>query len=234
MKLSIEPFLAAGAVGLARQEQLGVEVAGDGAPRLLAWRSFPALVVGPQDRALPRLAQAEAALASEGWPVLRRRSGGSACPIADGTLQLALAAPATERSGIDCAYQDMAERVTALLKAFGFLAEIGPIEAAFCPGRYDLALGGRKLCGISQHWRRHEGRMIVTVGASLIVDEEPETIAALVNRFYRHAGGQAVCRAEAITSLRIACGGDVMREDLMARLLNRLPTAASYAPAWSY
>lgn len=235
MKLSIKPALAPGATGLARQEQLGGEVAGDGTPRLLAWRSLPALVVGPQDKVLPRFAEAEAALAREGWPVLRRRGGGGACPIAEGTLQIALAAPATERGSIDRAYQDMAERVSALLGSLGLSAEIGRIEAAFCPGRYDVALGGRKLCGISQHWRRHEGQTIVTVGASLIVDEEPERIAAPVNRFYRLAGGQAVCLAEAITSLRLASGGaDIACENLMARLLDRLPAAASPPPAWSY
>ena len=213
-----------GDAGLARQERLDEAVAVDGMPALLAWRSLPALVVAGRDRELPNFVEAQIALAREGWPVLVRRSGGGACPVGVGTLQLALAKPAADNCTIDRAYREMAGIVTALLSACALRASVQRIEAAFCPGRYDIAVKGRKIAGLCQHWRQCKGVMVVTTAASIVVDEDPRSLCAAVNRFYRLARGTGRCAAEAVTSICLAqADRRASRETLIDSLLDRLP-----------
>jgi len=215
-----------GEAGLARQERLDDVVAADGMPALLAWRSPPALIVAGRDRELPNFAEAQIALAMDGWPVLVRRSGGGACPVGEGTLQLALVTPAVEHSTIDRAYREMAGIVTALLSTYALPASMQRIEAAFCPGRYDVTVRGRKIAGLCQHWRRCRGMMIVTTAASIVVDEDPHGLCTAVNRFYRLAGGTRYCVADAVTSMCLAQPGPrISREALVYSVLDRLPAA---------
>ncbi|MCX5495874.1 hypothetical protein OSH11_14265 [Kaistia dalseonensis] len=217
--------------GLLHQEQFGDEVRSDRDLIVLAWRGPRGLIIGRQDNRLPNVPAAEERLAAEGWPVLIRRSGGTACPVSPGTLQIALARPAHARTTIDGAFGELAELITVLLAEYGIEAKTGEIPEAFCPGRYDMAIEGRKIAGLSQHWRPRGGRMVVTTAATLLVDEDHDELSRIVDLFYETAGGEKRCLPEVVGSVRHALppdglGGAALTDDLCARLA-RLTTQLS-------
>ena len=213
-------------LGVLRQEQLAEGISCS-RPHLLLWRAPPALIVGRSDSRLPHFADAADRLVAEGWPVLIRRSGGSACPISKGTLQIALARTATTEITIDSAYTELTNLIRTVLESYGLKVETCSKSSAFCPGRYDISVNGRKIAGLSQHWRQCNGHITVTTAATMIVDQEPEAIAHIVNLFYRVAGSTEHCSASAVGALRQALPVDVTFDaPLMEDVCNRIAKAA--------
>jgi hypothetical protein len=189
-------------LGLRRQELLAEEISGNRQRLLLLWRAPRALVVGHSDTRLPHFSDAVDRLLAEGWPVLIRRSGGSACPVSRGTLQVALARALLAETTIDAAYIEMANMIRAVLGSYGLEAATGKTANSFCAGRYDISVEGRKVAGLSQHWRQRQGQVTVTTAATVIVEDAPGEIARIVNLFYRVAGSAEHCSASAVGALR--------------------------------
>jgi len=213
-------------LGLLRQEQLADEISCN-RPRLLLWRAPPALIVGRRDTGLPDFANAVDRLVAEGWPVLIRRSGGSACPISRGTLQITLARTVFTGTTIDAAYIEMTNLIRTVLESYGLEAATGRTSSSFCAGRYDMSVDGRKVAGLSQHWRQRNGHFTVTTAATVIVEEDPGEIAHVVNLFYRVAGSAERCSTSAIGALRQDLPvGTAFDAPLMEDLCNRITKAA--------
>jgi hypothetical protein len=189
-------------LGLLRQEQLADEISCNHPRPLLLWRAPRALVVSRSDTRLPHFANAVDRLVAEGWPVLIRRSGGSACPVSEGTLQIALARAVLTGTTIDAAYTELANMIHTILESYGLKFATRRKSSGFCPGRYDILVNGRKVAGLSQHWRQCNSRLTVTTAAMMIVEEDPEEIAHIVNLFYRVAGSAERCSTPAVGALR--------------------------------
>jgi hypothetical protein len=211
--------------GILRQQQLAEQLGSDDERHLLVWRAPRALIVGRRDSRLPNFCIAVDQLRDEGWPVLIRRSGGTACPVSRGTLQIALARIVIPKITIESAYMELAGFISAVLKSYGLEAEIGEKPNAFCPGRYDISVNGRKIAGLSQHWRRCNGHVTATTAASLIVDHDREELAHIVNLFYQSAGGQARCSVSAIGDMRSvlqqpSLSGKSLTDDVRERIGN--------------
>ncbi len=214
-------------LGLARQERLAEEITRDCQRVLLVWQAPRALIVGRSDARLPQFAAAANRLLAEGWPVLIRRSGGSACPISRGTLQIALARTVFPGLTIDAAYIELTNVIRTVLESYGLRAETQGKPAAFCPGRYDISVNGRKVAGLSQHWRQCNGDFTVTTAATMIVEQDPEEIAHIVNLFYRVAGSAERCSAPAVGALRQDLPVDAAFDPpLMGDVGNRIAIAA--------
>lgn len=214
-------------LGLRRQELLAEEISCNHQRLLLLWHAPRALVVGRSDTRLPNFPAAVDRLVAEGWPVLIRRSGGSACPVSRGTLQIALARTATTDITIDSAYIELTGLIRTVLESYGLKVETGSRPGAFCPGRYDVSISGRKISGLSQRWRQCKGRITVTTASALIVEENPEELAHIVNLFYRVAGSAERCSASAVGALRQALPVDATFDaPLMEDLCNRVAKAA--------
>ncbi len=218
----MEDFPAA-AAGIARQESLSAEVAAGERPLLLMWQAPRALIVGRSDTRLPGFTDACERLAAEGWPVHVRRSGGSACPVSEATLQIALTERAPAGTTIDAGYEHVAAMLQALLEPLGLDALPCEATTAFCPGRYDLTVDGRKIAGLSQHWQQKPDGMTVTTAASLIVEDCREEFVRIVDMFYAAAGSPSRCAPRSISSVREALGAaappaDRLMNDLKCRL----------------
>jgi lipoate-protein ligase A len=210
-------------LGLARQQHLAEEVTSDRQRLLLLWCAPSSLIVGRADTRLRNFSDAADRLWAEGWPVVIRRSGGSACPVSRGTLQIALARNALPETTIDTAYIELSSVIRSVLESYGLKVEIREEPSAFCPGRYDMSVNGRKVAGLSQHWRQCNSRITVTTAATLIVEEDTEEIAHIVNLFYLTAGGQGRCSTSAISALRQTLPVDVTSNaPLMQDLCNRI------------
>jgi lipoate-protein ligase A len=151
-----------------------LEAVSAGAPAAARlWRMTPCLVVPSRVASLAGFEAATAHSAAHGWPVLVRSTGGAPVPQFPGMLNIALAyrMAADTPWSIDDAYRHLAALLTDALKPLGLRAETGEIADAFCPGRYDLSLDGRKIAGLAQRRKRAEsGGHAILAHACLLVE----------------------------------------------------------------
>ncbi|WP_374375438.1 biotin/lipoate A/B protein ligase family protein [Dongia sp.] len=136
------------------------------------WRMTNALIVPSRVSSLPGFTEASATSAANDWPVLVRATGGAPVPQFPGMLNIALAyrVGADQPWSIDDAYRHLAAVLTDALKPLGLDAVTGEIADAFCPGRYDLSLNGRKIAGLAQRRKRAEkGGQAILAHACLLV-----------------------------------------------------------------
>lgn len=203
---------ATASAGLEQQERLGEDLTPDAAPLLMAWQAPRALIAGPRESLLPGFARATEDLAVEGWPVLARRSGGSACPVSPGTLQIALVRAYAGTGDIEVGYRTLAKLIARLLSGVGVLPEPGERAGAFCPGRYDLGIGPRKFAGLSQHWRSRGKTTIVTTAATLIVEDDVDELCRIVNLFHEKAGGEQRCSPAFVMDVKAALSGEFLTD----------------------
>jgi lipoate-protein ligase A len=219
--------------GLARQQQLADEIDETATPVLMVWRCHQALLVSRTETRLSRFHQACIDLASTGWPVVLRKSGGGACPVGPGTVQICTIEPTAPEVTMEAKYAFLADLIQAALRAFGIDSRTGPVADAYCPGRFDIAVEAKKIAGMSQRWFRNRRSVrCVTTDASLNVRETPEQLAAVVNRFYCSAVSRCHCAAHAITNIQCNTNSLVADQDLVATVADilvryRPPTPSS-------
>jgi hypothetical protein len=205
--------LAPAAQRLMEESQLAAEIA-SGVRSMAAafiWRSAPALIVSAKDTQMPDYPAAASRFAANGWPVATRRSGGGAFPVGPGTLQLALVSRYAAPLNFDAIYTQLAEAIIAALGDCGIVAEAGEVPGAFCGGRYDIAVCGRKIAGLSQRWQPCPAGYCVIASAAVLVSGEPRDLTGIVNAFHAAAGSPVRCRAAAISTLT-EVGFDAARE----------------------
>lgn len=170
-------------------EELLCRAIGKTAPPILhIWRHPRAFVMGLRDSRLPSAARADEWLRSQGYDTAVRNSGGAAVPLDAGVVNISLLLPKEagdmeHRKDFDlmvCLIRDVMASITDRI-------DQGEIIGSFCPGEFDLSIGGRKFCGIAQ--RRQQ--LAISVQAFLIVEGRGEEKAALARGFYERAAVSA-------------------------------------------
>lgn len=168
------------------EELACMEVAGGAAPLLHMWRHRKALVLGLRDRKLPRAAEAMAKFRAEGYSVMVRNSGGALVPLDEGVLNVTMIVPTLP--GAIGVREDFAAMAAWVRQAIAELADlpvaVGEVAGAYCPGDFDLSIGGRKFCGIAQ--RRKLGAYAVQ--AFIVTEGSGAARAEQAARFYEWAG----------------------------------------------
>ncbi|WP_339299155.1 lipoate--protein ligase family protein [Paenibacillus sp. FSL R5-0623] len=152
------------------------------------WRHPDAFVAGLRDRRLPQAVEAMEQIRSQGTAVCVRPSGGAAVPLNPGVVNVSLILPNPGHAiNIHDDFREMASIIAESLTPWSSQAQTGEVQGAFCPGDYDVSVGGLKFCGIAQ--RRQAKAYIIT--AFIIVDGQGDQLAADVRQFYQHAAGGA-------------------------------------------
>lgn len=193
---------------------------GEDLPLVHLWRHEKALVLGYRDTRLPRWAEAAGALRAEGYEVPVRLSGGTAVPLDAGVLNVSLVYPARSLR-VEDGFDAMYALLRAALAGLGLRAARGLVPGGYCPGDSDVAVGGRKVAGISQRRRR----LASLVHAFVLVEGEGASRARLAARFYALAapgvdagppgkGPYPEVRPEAVQSLSEAAGRPVRVREL--------------------
>ncbi|MGE7959202.1 lipoate--protein ligase family protein [Pseudomonas sp. NPDC089530] len=192
----------------AEQDLLAQVCTGDQEYGLLFWQpSDRALVMPRRLSRLPGFEQACDELAASGWPVLLRETGGEPVPQLAATVNIALvyAPPRSEgdQNRIETGYHRLCQPICDLLTELGGEPSLGEIDGAFCDGRFNVNLNGRKMVGTAQRWRQSKGgtRPVGLVHGALLLEDERETMVAAVNRFNRACGLEQRCRAESHIAL---------------------------------
>jgi lipoate-protein ligase A len=157
---------------------------------LLLWRPRDRALVMPRRMSrLPGFVEAGETLADSGWPILLRETGGEPVPQSSATVNIALvyAQPKSDpdRDRIEIAYRRLCQPILDVLTELGGAASLGEVEGAFCDGRYNVNLDGRKMVGTAQRWRQSQGglRPVVLAHGALLVEDERREMVAAVNRF---------------------------------------------------
>lgn len=186
----------------AEQDLLASVCAGDAEFGLLFWQpSDRALVMPRRLNRLPGFDHACEVSATAGWPVLLRETGGEPVPQSASTINIALvyAPPRSEGdlNRIETGYRRLCDPICELLDELGGTSSLGEIDGAFCDGRFNVNLDGRKMVGTAQRWRQSQGgqRPVGLVHGAMLVDEERESMVAAVNRFNEACGLEQRVRA---------------------------------------
>ena len=195
----------------AEQDLLARICAGEDDFGLLFWRPSDKALVMP--RRLSRLAGFEPAcdaVAATGWPVLLRETGGEPVPQSAATVNIALvySPPRSEgdQARIETAYRRLCQPICDLLSELGGTPSLGEVDGAFCDGRFNVNLDGRKMVGTAQRWRQSRGgqRPVGLVHGALLLDNERESMVAAVNCFNQACGLEQRCRADSHIALHEA------------------------------
>jgi hypothetical protein len=200
------------------------------------WRSEPALLVCRTETRLPHFEDAVADMRAAGCRVVLRKSGGGACPVGPGTVQVSMIDPVLPPTTINGRYAVLAELLQAMLRRYRVFARTGLVAGAYCPGAYDLAVAGRKIAGMSERWFRNRcGVRCVVTAASINVEEAPDEVVCAVNRFYRRAGSTRQCDAGAVTNVQLSGGTrSVCAPDFAAAVIDQLASSVSGVAASAY
>lgn len=165
-------------------DELLCRLTGEGGPAIChLWRHPRAFVMGVRDSRLPQAPQGEAHLRYLGYDTAVRHSGGAAVPLDAGVVNLSLILPFSSAGPAPDFHQDfeiMVDLIREALRGTGQNVDTGEIAGAFCPGTFDLSIGGLKFCGIAQ--RRQRKAFIIQ--AFIIAEGSGSERARLVRSFY--------------------------------------------------
>lgn len=174
--------------------------AGHAPPSVHLWSHPGGIALGLRDSRLPCAEAGMKSLEAQGVRTAIRHSGGAAVPLDRGVVNVSLILPKS-RSMLDF-HRDFrllssliyeAARVSHPDGAAKIMA--GEVAGSYCPGEYDLSVGGRKFCGIAQRRQSHA----YFVHAFVIVAGSGEERGGLVRRFYE----EAACGQEGLDYPRV-------------------------------
>lgn len=195
------------------------------------WVHHNTVVLGIQDTKLPFLDAGVQYLKEMGYQVIVRNSGGLAVVLDDGVLNISLIFPEAEK-GIDInrGYEAMWRLIQQMFADFPAKIEAKEIIGSYCPGSYDLSIGGKKFAGISQR-RLRKG---VAVQIYLCVSGSGADRAELIREFYKRAKGGQYTKfsypeiiPEVMASLSELLNTPLTIADCMMRLLTELKKNSS-------
>lgn len=208
----------------ALEELMMKEVGLTGKAMIHIWRHPRAFVMGLRDSKLPFAKEAKRELEEMGFQTAVRNSGGAAVPLDLGVVNITLILPKPQ-GAID--FHDDFERMFVLIRdaLTDHSSEVakGEVTGSFCPGDYDLSIGGRKFCGIAQ---RRQSKALA-VQAFNIVEGSGEDRAALARAFYDKAAAGADNKAYPLVTLdRMAslsdCLGQIEAAEFISCIRRRL------------
>lgn len=149
-------------------------------PTIRTWVHEDAVVLGIQDHRLPHIQDAMMHLQTNGYTPIVRNSGGLAVVLDSGVLNVSIILNEETPLSIDAAFEVMVALIRALFPEIAARIEAYEIVGSYCPGSYDLSIGGKKFAGISQ--RRMKNGIAVQI--YLCVEGSGSKRAELIKDFY--------------------------------------------------
>lgn len=201
-------------------EQRLIERAAEGRAVSAVWEPMPSLVVPGSYRRFERFDLLCERYAARGWPVSVRRSGGGLVPQGPGMVNLSLAWRTSTGMGhaMEPVYEGLCRLLQQVIAPFDIDAAPQAVDGSFCDGRYNLAVGGRKVAGTAQYWQRvSPSEHVVLAHACLLVEADLETLVERANAFEAHLGSDKQYRVDAIANL-VPDRGPVPIDDFGQRL----------------
>ncbi|MDN4606054.1 lipoate--protein ligase family protein [Sporosarcina highlanderae] len=191
-------------------------------PTVRTWVHNDTIVLGIQDHRLPHIEEALPALHDTGYKSIVRNSGGLAVVLDEGVLNISIILSEQDGSiDIPEGYESMLTFVRMLFPEVAEQIEAYEIVGSYCPGTYDLSIGGRKFAGISQR-RLRQG---VAIQVYLCVEGSGAERAELIRELYEKGlqGEQTkfaypTIRPEVMASLSELIGEPITVSDVNIRV----------------
>lgn len=153
-------------------------------PVVRTWVHNASVVLGIQDHRLPYIQEGMKLLTERGYMPIVRNSGGLAVVLDEGVLNLSIIlSEQQEKISINTGYDIMVEFIRHIFPEIAEQIEVYEIVGSYCPGSYDLSVGGKKFAGISQR-RIRQG---VAVQIYLCIEGSGGERAALIRDFYEES-----------------------------------------------
>lgn len=149
-------------------------------PTLRTWVHDKTVVLGIPDGRLPFIEDGVKFLRTCGYDAIIRNSGGLAVALDNGVLNISLIVPDVKHVSIHDGYEAMFEFIKHTLHDLTDSIEAYEIVGSYCPGDYDLSIGGVKFAGISQR-RIKDGAAV-----QIYIDVEGNSFerAQMIRKFY--------------------------------------------------
>ena len=146
--------------------------AGEIGPTLRIFTPGRIVAFGRQDRTRPGYRNALEAVRAHGFEAVERLAGGRAAVFHEGTIAFAWAAPESDaKLGIEDRFRSLTDIVVSALDALGLRGEVGEVPGEYCPGRFSVHVGGRKVMGVGQRLvsgASHVGGVLVVHSPHLV------------------------------------------------------------------
>lgn len=150
-------------------------------PVVRTWVHDNTVVLGIQDHRLPFVEEGRAYLTSKNYQSIVRNSGGLAVVLDEGVLNISIIiSEKNQKISINDGYDMMVDFIKLLFPEAAKQIEAYEIFGSYCPGSYDLSIGGKKFAGISQR-RIRDG---IGVQIYLCIEGSGAKRAELVKQFY--------------------------------------------------
>ncbi|WP_226036253.1 lipoate--protein ligase family protein [Aquibacillus saliphilus] len=150
-------------------------------PTVRLWVHERTIVLGIADAKLPNMPDAVRFLQQQGYRTIVRNSGGLAVVLDSGVLNMSFILPDIKKVGIREGYQAMVYFIEELFSDLTTNIKAFEVTGSYCPGEYDLSIGGKKFAGISQ--RRVKNGIAVQI--YLCVEGDGVNRAELIKQFYQ-------------------------------------------------
>ena len=153
-------------------------------PVVRTWVHNASVVLGIQDHRLPYIQEGMDLLTERGYIPIVRNSGGLAVVLDKGVLNVSIIlSEQQEKMSINAGYDIMVEFICNIFPEIAERIEAYEIVGSYCPGSYDLSVGGKKFAGISQR-RIRQG---IAVQIYLCIEGSGSERAALIRDFYEES-----------------------------------------------
>ncbi|QCR31378.1 lipoate--protein ligase family protein [Lysinibacillus sp. SGAir0095] len=145
------------------------------------WVHDNTVVLGIQDHRLPFVQEGIQLLNEQDYQAIVRNSGGLAVVLDSGVLNISIIlSEQQEAININEGYDVMVDLIKLLFPEACDKIEAYEIIGSYCPGSYDLSIGGKKFAGVSQR-RLRQG---IAVQIYLCIEGSGSERAKLVKDFY--------------------------------------------------
>lgn len=155
-------------------------------PVVRLWAHDKTVVLGIPDSRLPHLKEGVNYLANQNYHVIIRNSGGLAVALDRGVLNLSFIFPHSKKLSIHQGFNLMYQFIQYILQDLTDEIEAYEIVGSYCPGDYDLSIGGKKFAGISQRRIRNS----VAIQIYLDVTGSSYDRGKIVRDFYNISKGR--------------------------------------------
>lgn len=149
-------------------------------PTIRMWVHEPTIVLGIPDSRLPYIEDGLSYIHQKGTNAVIRNSGGLAVFLDSGVLNMSMIIPNNRGITIHNGYNMMYEFIKRLFKPYTDAIKAYEIVGSYCPGDYDLSIGGIKFAGISQRRVRNG----VAVQIYMDIEGSSKKRAQFVKEFY--------------------------------------------------
>ncbi|WP_096550297.1 lipoate--protein ligase family protein [Ureibacillus thermosphaericus] len=150
-------------------------------PVVRTWVHHPYVVLGIQDHRMPYIQEGIEGLKKAHYEAIVRNSGGLAVVLDRGVLNISIVLSEAPGSiSINTGYELMFQFIKLLFSEAAHQIEAYEIVGSYCPGSYDLSIGGKKFAGISQRRIRNG----VAVQIYLCIEGSGSERAELIRALY--------------------------------------------------